>query len=569
MKNIIDEVSVHTFLLYMCTLFLLGQNFIAVATELVRKLPLQIKVDTKTKKQFVQDFSNIKRAINEAIQALKNIVIQTPIKEIQKIASPSEGQKIKAMALSGNGKMIVAAGSLGEDDNLKAYLALRLINVDASIGEGFTSTFMEKNTSIISAAISPDNKKIAFVCDTNENVSTFEDVFLTNVADSNIANFVPIHTVVSEKEPKNSGIVYAGNSLKTMRAVAFHPNGTIMVAGGLENKLYVWKSEPNHTIYSEPQILEGKYGKINTIVFSADGRRMATATDDGNCLLLWTITNDGIIDPTPKHIKPFYSFTRGYKIALAPHGGTLAIGVKDTVEVWDIQDINNITQQGRVTFPEWQRCDSLAFSHNSKQMIIQGSTESHGKLILCDVSDLKKFHQTVSAFPYYHESCDGWGCTRFHFNNRSNIGLFSHDNTKIIAAIDGSLKVFDISDRELKKYDTLSEVLTLEQAQLIVRLNDAIINRKDIIFSDIDKKVYQDLPAQVHSVLSKNNSAAFTIANVLKKNSVLPERVKLPAKQQENSKQSEYSWTSLFSAIKIFYNRLPFFRQSSSTTNSQ
>ena len=494
----------------------------------------------KQKKQFIQDFSKIKlsdRAINRAINILKNIVIQTPVKQIQKIESPAEGQKIRALALSADGKMIVAAGSRGEDDNLKAYLFLMPINEYGSLGEVSNSTFMEEKTSIVSAAISPDNKKIAFVCNTNEKPSTFTDVFLATLANKNIGDLVSIHTVaLKEEKPERLGISY-GQRLQTMGTIAFNPNGTIMVAGGLTNKLHVWKCESNH-IYAKPQIIKGEYGKINAIVFSADGRKMATVSDGGNHFLLWSISNDGLIDPAPKHIYYDHPFYSGYKIALSSDGNKFAIGVKDTVVVWDIHDINNITEQDRVTFQEWQRCDSLAFSPDNEKIIIQGSTESRGELILCDVSNLKRFHQTVYSFPYYREVFDGWGRARFPFKNRSNIGLFNHDNTKIIAAAGDSLRVFDISDRNLKSYDALSQVLTPEQAQLIIKLKDVTEMSKDVVFSDIDKQRYESLPPQVHNVFDKNHSAAFKIAAALKDNSILAEKVRQDKQQSEKVKRT-------------------------------
>ena len=50
MLRIINRVLVPSFLHSVCILFLLGHNFGVVATELVRKLPLQVKIDAKTKK---------------------------------------------------------------------------------------------------------------------------------------------------------------------------------------------------------------------------------------------------------------------------------------------------------------------------------------------------------------------------------------------------------------------------------------------------------------------------------------------------------------------------------------
>ncbi len=536
-----------------------------VATELVRQLPIQVY--TAGKKTFTYNNSKLN---SRAIRALKDIVTRTPIQLKQTVAAPHDGQKIKAMALSSDGKTLIVGGSRGEDDNLRAYFFLKNVNADGSLGEGSTSTFQDKDISIISLAVSPYDKKIAAVCHTNKAVSNFNDILLTSFEDGTIEDPVSIHTVKAKKMPKSLMDGDARQTvLKTMSAVAFSPNGKIMVAGGLKNKLYVWKCEADNTINPQPQVVEDECGEINTIAFSADGRRMATASNGDHNFLLWSVSDDGIIDSNQEI--QHHSYFRGCRAALTSDGKKLATATEKEVVLWDIHDIDNIKEQGRATFPEWQQCDSLAFSHDNKKMIIHGKTESHGYLMFCEISDFKRF-QTVYTFPYYREVFEGSsGRVRFYFKNRSNIGLFSPDNRQIIAAVGDSLRVFDISDRQLTSYDALSQILTPSQATLISRLNDDLVNDKDIVLSDHDKQIYQGLPAAVHTIFDKNHVAKSKIVAALKKINILPiEKSEEVAQRKQEESKPAYTWTSLFSDfIKKIYNKFSISTQSTFTTNAQ
>ncbi|TDV56240.1 helix-turn-helix domain-containing protein [Actinophytocola oryzae] len=117
-------------------------------------------------------------------------------------------------------------------------------------------------------------------------------------------------------------------------ALAFAPQGTHLVATGLDGVVRVWDiTDPHHTVRTA--VLTGHTNAVDSVVFSAGGTLMATGSAD-RTVRLWH-TSD------PAHPRPAATLT-GHtgavdRLGISPDGRMLATPSKDdTVRVWDITD---------------------------------------------------------------------------------------------------------------------------------------------------------------------------------------------------------------------------------------
>ncbi len=137
-------------------------------------------------------------------------------------------------------------------------------------------------------------------------------------------NFVKLWDVASGRESRtlehSSGI----------RCVAFSPNGTILASGSWSvavGTVKLW----DVTTGREIRTLTGHYGAVYSIIFSPDGKMMASGGED-KIVRIWDVANW-------RELRMFSTSETGYVLSMAfsPDGTLLATGSGDSkVKLWEV-----------------------------------------------------------------------------------------------------------------------------------------------------------------------------------------------------------------------------------------
>jgi WD40 repeat protein len=116
-------------------------------------------------------------------------------------------------------------------------------------------------------------------------------------------------------------------------ALAYHPNGKLLVAGG-QGEAYVI-DVPTGDIAAK---LTGQTGKVTAIAFNKDGGRLAVASGTvgkSGEVRLYTMSSGGLPNSTPEHVIQAHADLI-YDIAFSPDGKTLATtGYDRLIKLWD------------------------------------------------------------------------------------------------------------------------------------------------------------------------------------------------------------------------------------------
>jgi WD40 repeat protein len=145
-------------------------------------------------------------------------------------------------------------------------------------------------------------------------------------------------------------------------ALAYHPNGKFLVAGG-QGEAYV-VDVPTGDIAAK---LAGQTGKVTAIAFNKDGSRLAVAcgtVGKSGEVRLYTMSSGGLPNSTPEHVIQAHADLI-YDIAFSPDGKTLATtGYDRLIKLWDA----NTGKEANVLKDHSDTVYGLAFSPNGKYL---------------------------------------------------------------------------------------------------------------------------------------------------------------------------------------------------------
>jgi WD40 repeat protein len=115
-----------------------------------------------------------------------------------------------------------------------------------------------------------------------------------------------------------------------VRALAFSPDGTLLVGGGDASVAYVWEAATGKLKTK----LEGHTDWIWSLAFSPDGKQLASGSSDGS-VILWDVANlkkqlsFSASPPPPANTPPPKTVNTPFALTFSPDGKQIALGGND------------------------------------------------------------------------------------------------------------------------------------------------------------------------------------------------------------------------------------------------
>jgi WD40 repeat protein/energy-coupling factor transporter ATP-binding protein EcfA2 len=208
-----------------------------------------------------------------------------------------------------------------------------------------------------------------------------------------------------------------------------HPGGHIMATQLSTAPTVLWDiSDITTPVELTTLPTTAKY--TNIVVFSPDGRTLATAGDDSN-VQLWDIAEPKQPRRLSEPLIGFAGIVSG--VAFSPDSRTVvAAGTDRTVRVWDISDRDHpVASATAITGNTGNVVSSPAISPDGKTLAIGGRDQA---IRLWDIDD--PLHATPLGSPLHSPG------------NAAQVTFSPDGKTLVSGGDDGSVQLWDVSDRE-------------------------------------------------------------------------------------------------------------------------
>jgi WD40 repeat protein len=313
------------------------------------------------------------------------------------VATMTHDKVVRSVAFNLVGNLIVSAA----DDGLRLW----------ETSTGRLLAHANSNTAMLSAAFSPDGNRLVSG-DVDGTVQEWDARSAQLAGDPNI------HPVGDPMRGHHSAV----------QSVAFNPDGSRIVSGGVDSTVRVWDAETRNPV-GDP--LTGHHGQVWGVAFSRDGRRIVSGSLDGT-VREW----DAIAGlPIPAGQR------RIHAVALSPDGQQIAsAGYDGTVKLWNADSGKQIGPQLGDAWPgDDHAVLSVAFSPDGSQIVSGGKD---GIVCVWDVKTRDNFR--LDGAPATVASCappTGGAAVQSV--------AFSVDGTRIASGgDDGAVRLWDAKTRQ-------------------------------------------------------------------------------------------------------------------------
>ncbi|TQM81766.1 WD40 repeat protein [Saccharothrix saharensis] len=222
-----------------------------------------------------------------------------------------------------------------------------------------------------------------------------------------------------------------------INALAFHPDGDLLVAGCRDQRLLIWDTTATPPVAVPAP--DGLGGNVRSVAFNTDGTLLAAAISETTAdqrsrgtIRLWRVTADTL---TPLGEALTVDQAPAKSVAFHPDGHHLAVGTASgAVQIWDIRDPARPTDPVTATGPT-KEIGQLAFSSDGHHLAASGAD---ARVHLWDSTDPRN----VVAAGDPIDGAESW----------TNAVAFSPDSTKFaVASSDASVgaRVYDTTTRAL------------------------------------------------------------------------------------------------------------------------